>query len=173
VVNFIQQRSERHTTPASLLGMTRRTGAPVGPVERGEQLVETQQIAYVEHLYQPKWVSRALPGLALGWGNHTMRGPRELLHDTDALVCLHAPLRSFAVLEAKVDVDRPAADIDEYFDMAWHLRRWRRLAWEGRLEAEWRANSYQDDRLDVFGSPHDVIADDRLRRLTEPLIRQT
>ena len=57
------------------------------------------------------------------------------------------------------------AELDEYFAVAWHLRRWRRLHWEHRLEEEWRANSYKDDCLDVYGKQHAVVPDYGLQRL--------
>ena len=168
VVNFIQRRSQRHTTPEALLTMTHRTANPVGPVHRGEEYVETERVAYVEQAYEPKWIFRASEGMRIGWGNHTSVDPSVRLAPVADIVCLHAPLRSLAVLEGKVDSDRTSREIDEYFEMAWHLGRWRRLAWEGRLEDEWAANSYDEGHLDVFGRRHPVVADDRLRHAVAP-----
>jgi hypothetical protein len=72
------------------------------------------------------------------------------------------------VLESKADPIRPEREIHDYFGATWHLRRWRRLAWEGRLEDEWKANSYLAGALDVYGQRHDVIEDTRLCDLVRP-----
>jgi hypothetical protein len=136
-------------------------------MEDAEALVESDRIAYVEHLYHYKWIHRTSPDLQIGWGNHTIF-PGATTIDTDEILCLHAPLRSYEVLESKVDIDRPPHEIDAYFSIAWHLRRWRRLAWEGRLEDEWRANSYLDDALDLYGRRRPVVVDSRLSDLLRP-----
>jgi hypothetical protein len=74
------------------------------------------------------------------------------------------------VLRAKVDAERPAEDLEQHLRLAWHIRRWRRLAEEGALEEEWRANSYADESLDVYGKPHPVVFDPRLRDAVAPWI---
>jgi hypothetical protein len=103
--------------------------------------------------------------LRISWGNHVIGGAREPRIPTSEIVCLHAPLRSWSVLEAKVDAQRPPEELDDYFSIAWHLRRWRRLFWEGRLENEWAANSYLDDHLDVYGCRRPLVIDTTLRDL--------
>jgi hypothetical protein len=169
LVNFIQRRQQLQTTPDALLGMTQRSAHAIGPMERGEDLVESQEIAYVEHLYHHKWISPASSALEIGWGNHVLHGGLVEVQPAVPIVCLHAPLRSFAVLEAKVDARRPSAEVNEYFGKVWHLRRWRRLAWENRLEEEWRANSYDDEgALDVYGVRRPVVSDDTLRAAVQP-----
>jgi hypothetical protein len=165
--NFVQHRDQRYTTPDSLLRMTRAVAQPVGRMEDAEELVERERIAYVEHLYPSKWIHRTSPHLQIGWGNHSISAGASTI-DTDEILCLHAPLRSYKVLESKVDIDRPPHEIDAYFTIAWHLRRWRRLAWEGRLEDEWRANSYLDDVLDLNGQHRPVVVDSRLCDLVKP-----
>jgi len=168
LANFIQRRDQMENTPGALLSMTRTAARPLGSMEAGEELVESEQIAYVEHCYHYKWLFRGAEALQIGWGNHVLSGLTGTWRATEEIECLHAPLRSFAALLTKLDVDRSATEIGEYFAVAWHLRRWRRLAAEGRLEAEWKANSYLDDQLDVFGRKRPVVVDDRLREAVEP-----
>jgi glycosyltransferase involved in cell wall biosynthesis len=169
--NFVQHRDQRYNTPEALLRMTRTVPEPLGAMQEAEALVESETIAYVEHLYHYKWIHRASHDLSIGWGNHTIDTQRSSA-PTDGILCLHAPLRSYEVLEAKVDADRPAREIDDYFAIAWHLRRWRRLAWEGRLEDEWRANSYLDDALDLYGRARPLVVDNRLHDLLRPWIKR-
>ncbi len=169
MMNFAQHRDQRESTPDALLGMTRRAAAPVGTIERAEDLVESERIAYVEHVYPCKWISRSSRSLRIDWGNHAVHGGPGPAVSAPEIVCLHAPLRSFAVLQSKVDAGRPSGELDDYFGIAWHLRRWRRLAWEDRLEDEWRANSYADDgTLDVHGVRRPVVFDDTLQSAVQP-----
>jgi glycosyltransferase involved in cell wall biosynthesis len=168
LVNFIQERRQRWTTPDGLLTMTRRVADPIGTAADAEALVEAERIAYVEHRYAAKWVFR--PGAVdrLSWGSHVLHGFRGTPADATDIVCLHAPLRSFSTLVGKVDRDRSPGEIAEYFSVAWHLNRWRRLAFEGRLETEWNANSYVDEHLDVHGQQHPLVIDYTLRDLVTP-----
>ena len=171
IINFVQHRGRRQTTPDALLGMTRRVSEPIGPAERAEEFVESEQIAYVEHVYQHKWISSASSSLRIDWGNHIVDGSGDVVTGAGRIVCLHAPLRSFEVLQAKIDAGRPSEEVKDYFDMAWHLRRWRRMSWENRLEEEWHANSYDDDgALDVHGVCHPLTFDDALRQAVQPWI---
>jgi predicted O-methyltransferase YrrM/uncharacterized coiled-coil protein SlyX len=164
VVNFVQRRDQERLSPSSLLHMTMRPPRSVGNVEKSPELVEAREIGFVEMTYPSKWISRATIGLTVEAGNHVvtgLAGPRE---PTARIVCLHAPLRSRAVLDAKVEqgcrIEELGKDIRQ---RAWHVRRWKRLAEEGALEAEWAANSYADGALDVYGASHPLTFDPRLR----------
>jgi glycosyltransferase involved in cell wall biosynthesis len=165
VVNFVQRREQHTTTPDGLLHMTRRVEQPVGTDGTIAGLVESERVAYVEIRYPRKWIIRAGARLEIGWGNHTVRNSVGPSRYTQDIVCLHAPLRSRTDLNRKADLERAVAEVGEYLEEAWHLRRWRRLAAEGQLDAEWRANSYAENCLDVQGLPHPLVRDDRLRDL--------
>jgi hypothetical protein len=54
----------------------------------------------------------------------------------------------------------------------WQPRRWRELA-PGRIDVEWRANSYDDVDLDVFGFAHPLVVDTRLRDAVVPHLSWT
>jgi uncharacterized protein YukE len=170
VVNFIQRREQVEARPEGLLEMTRRTATPVGPIERIEELVEAREISFVEILYPPKHVARASLSLEIRQGNHSVAGAPGPTEKTEDILCLHAPLRAFSVLRAKVDSERPAEHLEHQLRLAWQLRRWRRLAEHGALDGEWRANSYAGEFLDVYGKPHPVVFDSRLRDAVAPWI---
>jgi hypothetical protein len=164
VINFVQRREQLKASPDALLHMTRRVPRPIGPFERIVELVETRQIGYVQMLYPPKYITRSAATLEIGMGNHTLNGVPGPRQATDEIVCLHAPLRARSALEAKmVDHGRRAEDIALPPGQWWHAVRWRRLWEQGQLEGEWRANSYEDDCLDVYGVPHRLVYDPRLR----------
>ena len=170
VVNFIQRREQEKAVPDGLLHMTRRTPRPAGPIDRIEEMVEAGEAAFVEILYPPKHVSRATLALEVGPGNHSVSGIDGPVEATDEIVCLHAPLRARSVLEAKVERARPVTELEPYLRLAWHVRRWRRLAAEGALDSEWAANSYRGDSLALSGGPHAVVFDPRLRDVVAPLV---
>ena len=164
VVNFVQQRSVRAGAADGPLSMTRRVERPIGPFERTRGLVESRQIAFVEMLYPPKFVSRASRELMIGPGNHVVGGLMAPAQPTDSLRCLHAPLRSLAALEAKADRGRRQAAAGWPDDVGWHARHFALMIARGELEAEWQANTYDDEgRLDVFGSTRDTVVDESLR----------
>jgi hypothetical protein len=164
VVNFVQQRTGRAAAADGLLSMTRRVERPIGPFERTRGLVESRQIAFVEMLYPPKFVSRASRELAIGPGNHVVGGLTAPAQPTDSLRCLHAPLRSLAALEAKADRGRRQAAAGWPDDLGWHARHFALMIARGDLEAEWQANTYDDaGQLDVFGTTRDTVVDESLR----------
>ena len=106
VVNFIQRRGQERVSPEALLYMTRRVAQSIGPPERCQEFVESHQIAFVEMMCPPKWISRASETIGIAAGNHEVSGLEGSYEDTDEIICLHAPLRSRPALEAKADVGR-------------------------------------------------------------------
>jgi glycosyltransferase involved in cell wall biosynthesis len=171
VVNFVQRREQDVRDVRSLLTMTRRVPAPIGTAGEAADLVESGQIAFVEIRYPPKYVSRACIALEVGQGNHQVSGTDGPVRKSDAIVCLHAPLRARdALVIGKVEQGRRIEEVNHYLRQAWHVRRWRRLADEGAIDAEWAANSYRDDCLDVSGQQHRVRVDTTLRDVVAPWI---
>jgi glycosyltransferase involved in cell wall biosynthesis len=171
VVNFVQRREQESLDTRALLTMTRRVPTPVGSSGEASELVESGRISFVECRYPPKCISRASIALQIGQGNHSVTGTDGPLRKTAAIVCLHAPLRARAALAVqKVEQGRRVEEVNHYLRQAWHVRRWRRLADEGGIDAEWAANSYRDDCLDVDGARHPLAIDARLRDLVEPWI---
>ena len=170
VVNFVQRREQEELEPRALLTMTRRVPQPVGAAAEADVLVESGRIAYVECCYSPKHIARGSIGLQVAQGNHRVGGVSGTIRKTTAIRCLHAPLRARAGLLQKLDPGRPVKEISRYLEPCFHLRRWRRLAFVNQLEAEWAANSYLDDCLDVSGEQHALTIDTTLRDLVMPWI---
>jgi GT2 family glycosyltransferase/glycosyltransferase involved in cell wall biosynthesis len=173
VINFVQRRDQLRATPDALIHMTRRTPLPIGRLEQVRELVETDQFSYVEVTYQPKWISRACREIEIAMGDHAVKGIPGVQTDSDAILCLHAPLRSQSALEAKAKEGGRFLQLGLGPEQWWQARRWNRLANNGTLETEWRANSYVDDHLDVFGQPHGLVFDPALRDLVLPFIEET
>jgi glycosyltransferase involved in cell wall biosynthesis len=170
VLNFIQRRSQRESTPEGLLHMTRRASSPVGPPKHAQDLVNSGKIAFVEKMYQPKWISRPTEELTIKSGNHRISGVDGPKETTDEIICLHAPIRSRASLEARIGW---AYRIDEAGfgpGQSKNMRRWGKMTEETIVELEWAANSYQDYFLEVYGEQHPVIFDPRLRDVVSPWI---
>ncbi len=171
VVNFVQRREQETLDVRGLLTMTRRVPAPVGASGEAADLVESGRIAFVEIRYPPKYVSRACIALQIGQGNHEVSGTDGPVRQSGAIVCLHAPLRARDALAiGKVEQGRRVEEINHYLRQAWHVRRWRRLADEGAIDAEWAANSYREDSLDVYGQQHRLAIDTTLRDVVAPWV---
>jgi len=170
VLNFVQRRDQVDNTPEALLSMTKRAPLPIGPLERVRERVESGRFAYVEMMYQPKWIFRPAASVEVAMGNHAVAGVEGPEMDTGEIVCFHALLRSRAALGAKVEQGRRVEELGLDPDQSWHARRWKRISESGDLEREWRANSYEGDFLDVYGLPHRVVFDPRLRNLVAPWI---
>lgn len=88
---------------------------------------------------------------------------------SDAIVCLHAPLRSRALLESKMERSRRLTEAKIPRDSdAWHVWHWARVIEEGKMDQEWATNSYEREHLDVYGEHHPVVFDSRLRDIVAP-----
>ncbi len=167
VVNYVQARWVRRPSRRALLTVTRRAPTPMGGSRDAEWLVENRHAAYVETAYPPKLVCRAVDGMRIVPGNHGVEGVEGIVEPTAAITCLHAPLRARDRIDAKAEhADRmPIAAFPD--GDAWQTRRWRALP-PSALDPEWRANSYEDLDLDVFGFTHRLVVDTRLRDTVRP-----
>jgi hypothetical protein len=173
VLHYIQAREQSRRSPEALLTITRRAPRTIGPPDHGRALVEAQEIGYVEAMYSPKCINRASMNLEIGAGNHSAGNLAGQPETTMELVCLHAPIRSRDTLVLKAAQSqrleaarRPPAD-------GWHTHRVRRLLEEDSIDAEWAANSYKDDALDVYGAQRPVVFDPTLRDAVAPFLVPT
>jgi hypothetical protein len=169
-INFIQRRSQRESEPDALLYMTRRVASPVGPPDRGQDLVEAQQIAFVEKVYPQKCISRPTAEIYIETGHHSISGVDGPRRRTDDLVCLHAPMRSRAALEERVRSSKRAAEAGRKLGQGRNRRRLTELQGQYAIDLEWAANSYKDGYLDVYGERHPVVFDPRLRDAVTPFV---
>lgn len=169
-LNFIQRRGQTESSPGALLHMTKRAAAPVA---RAQDLVEARQIAFVEKLPPPKCVSRPTAEITIETGNHKVYEANGPIEDTDELLCLHAPIRSRAALEERVRTANRPTEAGRKRGQGRYRRTYlAKFEDESDLEQEWKANSYLDDHLDVYGQRHPVTYDPRLRDAVAPLIPQ-
>jgi glycosyltransferase involved in cell wall biosynthesis len=170
VINFVQRRDQQRAGPDCLLYATRRAPIPIGPLEAIRDHVENREYGFVEMKYQPKYVSRASAAIEIDIGNHHVHAVDGAAHEpTDRILCLHVPLRSRETLEAKVEHGERLAALGLDPMLGWHVLRWSRLRAD-ELDAEWRANSYDGNHLDVFGRAHPLVFDPSLRDLVRPWI---
>jgi glycosyltransferase involved in cell wall biosynthesis len=170
VINFIQSRHQVPSFMTHLLSMTARVSNPIGPYERCKELVESNQIAYVEMIYPPKFLCRASPDVVFSAGNHKVSGVEGPFEEGKDLSILHAPIRTRATLEKKAEHGRRHDEVGKPPEIGWHVRRFARLQEECGLDEEWEANSYADGFLDVYGSRRSVVFDPTLRDTLSPII---
>jgi hypothetical protein len=170
-VDFVQRREQREPSRDGLCHMTRRVAEPVQRRDAYEDLLESNQISYIELARLPKTISRTSRNIKMVKGAHRVDGIGGPALETDEIVLLHAPLRSLAQLEGKADAAiRRGLEGTLTSGRGWHTRRWRKLKEEGSLEQEWAANSYEDDSLDVYGKPHPLVYDPTLRDAVAPFV---
>lgn len=171
VVNFVQDRYQYYSTPEALLSMTRRVMNPAKPGPQTRALIEARKTGFVEMTYHPKWISSPTPRVKVYRGNHRATGIAGPPKECDEITLLHAPLRSKASLESRVDrrirLEEAGINMDRG---GWHIAYWTRTEREGMIDQEWAANSYEGDYLDVYGEKHEVTFDPRLRDLVAPHI---
>jgi hypothetical protein len=169
VLTFVQQRHSHAQDAAALLTMTARVATPHA-YERCRELIEARQIAFVEMQYPAKWLFRASPEVRIHPGAHGVDGVAGVSGTSPEIVCLHAPIRARAVLDARAEHGRRLIEAGYAPDHGWQNQRWHRLNTEGKLEEEWRANSTEDGYLEIGERRTPVTFDPRLRDAVRPWI---
>jgi glycosyltransferase involved in cell wall biosynthesis len=176
LLNFFQRREQSESAPDALLYMTRRIREPV-VTERGNrklarELVESHKISKLE-IELKKWVSRPTADIEIVFGNHKVEGVAGLKRESHEIVCLHAPIRSRTRLDGKAEVGERSEETGSDPNQGWHVKRWRRLRDEGRLEQEWAASSYSGEFLDVYGVRRKTVFDPTLRDAVAPFLENS
>ena len=173
MTNFIQRRGQLTSTPDALVHMIYRPEAADVPSENAQALFAAGKFSYVELGAYPKWIAKPAEQVLIAMGNHNVFHVPGAEEDCPEIQCLHAPLRARSLWIAKaMDHGARAEQLGLPEDQWWQARAWYRLAMRGSLDAEWRANSYEDECLDVKGELHPLIRDTRLRDLVTPWIAQ-
>jgi hypothetical protein len=169
VTHYVQARWVERRHRRALLTMTRRAPEPVGPPESADQLVAKRHTSFVEAAYAPKLISRTGDQLSIGLGNHSADGLVGSVVPTSEVVCLHAPLRSFANLVHRAATGDRVENEEFGRGTAWQARRWAGMT-PDELAVEWRANSYdmRSGALDVHGFAHPLVDDELLRDTVLP-----
>ena len=171
MTNFIQRRGHLSSTPDALLHMIYRPEPTDVLSENAQALFDAGKFSYVELGAYPKWIARPAEQVLIAMGNHNVFHVPGAEEDCPEIQCLHAPLRARSLWIAKaMDHGARAEQLGLPKDQWWQARAWYRLAMRGSLDAEWRANSYEDECLDVHGASHRLILDTRLRDLVAPWI---
>lgn len=170
-VDFIQRREQQESSPDALLYMTRRVEEPIGRKE-AQELLNERRTSYVEMARVPRWIFRPSADISLVRGAHSLEGIEGPKEKTDEIFCMHAPLRSRAVIEAKaVSASRRGKkSLGAGLGPGWLYSRWREIQEASGLEEEWAANSYQNDSLDIHGELHPVIFDPTFKDLVAPFV---
>jgi Glycosyl transferase family 2 len=162
VVNFVQDRSSRGHDDTALLTMTNRVSV-LHPYHLSRDLVESRQIAFVEMEYPAKWLPRASRQLQIRAGAHAVEGAPGHPAVSSEVVCLHAPIRSRRVLDARAEHGRRLMEVGYPAEHGWQNQRWHRLQAEGELDSEWQANSAHQGCLGLEPRRTQVVFDPRLR----------
>jgi glycosyltransferase involved in cell wall biosynthesis len=174
VLDFVQRRRQKRSKPEALLHMTRKVPEPVVRKEGYEELLGSRKISYIELERVPKVIHCTSPEVAMVKGAHRVGGLDGSVVDSDELVILHAPLRSLENLKAKAaSAERRGPEGSTTSGPGWHVRRWRKAQEHGDLDREWAANSYEDNCLDVYGTPHQLIFDPTLRDAVSPFLKES
>lgn len=171
-VDYVQRREQKTSSPDALLHMTRRVAAPVGR-DQARALLEAGKTSYVAMERVRRWIFRPSPETSLVRGAHAVEGVEGPRKKTEEIFCMHAPLRSRAILEAKAisAARRGNKKAEAALGPGWLYSRWRGMQQASGLEEEWAANSYQDDHLDVYGEPQPLVFDPALRDAVAPFVR--
>jgi hypothetical protein len=117
----------------------------------------------VEASYQRKYISRAVPGIEIGPGNHLIKGVGPKRQRSRKLACLHLPLRAREIF---VDKAEQAARLEAAGLPLWHgwqSHRFAKAVREGWMDAEWAANSQAHGELDAVRGKIPLTFDPRLR----------
>ncbi|SDR53371.1 Glycosyl transferase family 2 [Rhizobiales bacterium GAS113] len=163
VVNFIQRREQTERQPRGVLQAVYRSDASFGDFRRARLGVEAGEFSYVEAPYQRKYIVRAVAGLQIGPGNHTLKGVGHKRSRRSPFLCLHLPLRAKDVFREKA---AQAARLEAAGLPAWHgwqSHRFAKAVREGWVDTEWAANSQRDGMLDAARGKVKLTFDTRLR----------
>jgi hypothetical protein len=165
VVNFIQARGQIRREPQAVLNAVYRCTTPIGDYRKVRFLVEAGDISYVEASYQRKYISRAVPGIEIGPGNHLIKGVGSKRQRSRRFACLHLPLRAKEIFFDKAE---QAARLESAGLPLWHgwqSHRFAKAVREGWIDAEWAANSHDAGALDTTRGQVKLTFDPRLRDL--------
>jgi hypothetical protein len=165
VLNFIQARQQIRREKAAVLSAVHRCAAPIGDYRKVRFLVEEGTISYVEASYQRKYISRAVPGMTIGPGNHLVNGVGRKRLRSRRLACLHLPLRARDIFVEKAEQAARLLHTGLPSWHGWQSHRFARAVREGRIDEEWAANSELEGCLDAMRGQVALTYDPRLRDL--------
>lgn len=167
VVNYVQHRRVRRDSPRVLLSMLRRVERPIDASEAGE-LATAGRIAVVEAEWPRKLILRGSLDVRLQAGNHGAEGIGEL-ELADWCRFLHAPLRAPGALKRSAAQGRRLKGIRPR-EAGWQHFLMADAEEEGRLDEQWRLNSWdRDSTIGPSGAP--LVEDTTLADTVRPWVR--
>jgi hypothetical protein len=171
VVNFIQHRDQILLEPGAIGRIQYRSMGPVGSADEARRLVESGACSFVEMAYPPKWVARAVPGMLIHAGNHSVEGVGDARMRSNNILCLHVPLRAQEILKYKIEQSDRLDQAGFPAEHGWHLRRFAQVAKTGSLDQEWCANSHLEGHLNALRGEVALAYDPILSCLVRNCIR--
>jgi hypothetical protein len=169
LINFIQHRSRRRDSPRALLTMTMRAQQPVEATQAAA-LGRAGRASVVETQWPRNLILRASTDFSIELGNHGARGigPLEL---ADWCRFLHAPQRSAAGLRRSAEHGRRIRELQGPDpDVNWQHLAMAAAADAGRLDEQWRLNSWDDEHV-IGPERRPLVADESLAEAVRPLVR--
>ena len=166
-VTLVQRREQVEIAPDLLLTMNARVDRPTVPLGELKDYVEMRRASFVEGTFPPKWIFRPEPGVRLEHGMHHLFDFTGTRARSTAIEILHAPLRAKDVFAQRAEHGRRADELGLPPRISWQSRWWRDRFEAGEIDEEWAANSYRDERIDVYGRERQLVRDDRLRDLAD------
>ena len=161
IVNFVQSRSVTEPSPFGWLKAYRRARVVSG---HARTLVRERKHSFVESNFGHKVVFCAEGAITIATGAHSVKfGGNNKKYDA-RFPCLHLPLRSRFELEKRAnDYEPRRAPFRPRAEASWQSLYFREKFEQNEIDAEWRANSYdQSGRMDVFGRATNTMIDFRL-----------
>lgn len=166
-IEFIQARDQRRSTRSGVLRANMRVERPLLGNEAVEEFRRGERSIF-ELAPTAKVLVRRSEDLQIRRGAHSASGLAGPVEVSQEIVNFHVPLRSRSDLELRGEHGRRIAEVSDDPQVSVENRNWAKLAAEERLDEGWRANSYEDGALDVFGRRVELVRDDRLHELLEP-----
>lgn len=164
---FVQARDQRRSTMAG----SRRARWRVEHPLRGNQAVAefvSGERSMFELAPPPKWLMRTTAELEIAKGGHTAEGLAGLVEVRGELSIFHLAMRSRKRALGRIGHAERVAQVDDRPNISVQNRYWQMMAARGQLEEAWRAHSYEDGVLDVFGRRVELIEDTALAEVLAP-----
>jgi hypothetical protein len=161
-VNFVQARKHLLPRPFDLFGMTFRAPALADANRTNVTGFLRPFVSYVEK----KVAFKTNSAVELGLGQHVLlSGPAKFCDKIFEI--FHLPIRSRCEIEKRgLNYEPRRAKIRTDPGESWQSAFHREIVLAGKADAVWAANSAdRNGRLDVYGTPQELMRDERLRHL--------
>lgn len=145
VVNFVQPRSARFSSPFGVFRATRRASMQ----ERREDVLSGRS-GFVDAEFPPKMVAPARPDLSFSKGGHIASYEGQTVREAPDVEILHLPLRSMQSLAQRGRQEPRQAMYRSNVHDNWQSLHFRQALGSGALCAQWEINSVGDSAKPGF-----------------------